>query len=131
MVDTLASADGIVANLASLLLEGAGSNICGVTVISRAFLRSAPIGAHDTVLYLEEESGRLQGWKLSRRRRLSTACTEISSIHAAGGGTVQRLRVPGLSKPDFRAGGFDRNPRGREAYRIGEDLRIKRVRNEF
>jgi hypothetical protein len=130
MVDTLASADDIVASLASLLLEGEGSNICGVPVISRAFLRSVPTDAHDTVLYLKE-SGRLQGWKLSRRRRLSTACTEISSIHAAGGGTVQRLRVPGLSKPDFRAGGFDRNPRGREAYRIGEDLRIKRVRNEF
>jgi hypothetical protein len=129
MVDTLASADDIVASLASLLLEGEGSNICGVPDISRAFLRSVPMGAHETVNYLKE-SGRLQGWKLSRRRRFSTACTEISSIHA-GGGTVQRLRVPDLSKPDFRAGGFDRNPRGREAYRIGEDLRIKRVRNEF
>jgi hypothetical protein len=67
MVDTPASADGIVASLASLLLEGAGSNICGVSVIRRAFLRSVPTGAHDTGLYLEE-SGRLQGRKLSRRR---------------------------------------------------------------
>lgn len=128
MVDTLASADGIVANLASLLLEGAGSNICGVTVISRAFLRSVPIGAHDIVLYLEEESGRLQGWKLSRRRQFSTARTEINSIYA--GDTIQRLRVPGLPKPDFLAGDLDRNPRGRDVYRVGEE-RIKRVRNEF
>jgi hypothetical protein len=67
MVDALASADSIVTSLACLLLEGAGSNICGIPVGSRAFIRSVPIGAHDTVIYLEE-SGRLQGWKLFRRR---------------------------------------------------------------
>jgi hypothetical protein len=67
MIDALASADSIVTSLASLLLEGAGSNICGIPVGSHAFIRSVPIGAHDKVIYLEE-SGRLQGWKLFRRR---------------------------------------------------------------
>jgi hypothetical protein len=118
MVDALASANSIVTSLASLLLEGAGSNICGVPIGSRAYLRSVPIGAHDTVLYLEEP-GRLQGWKLSRRRRFSTACTEISSIYA--GVTLQSLRVPGLSKPDFLAGA---STEIREAARPTESARI-------
>ena len=96
MVDALASADRIVTNLVSLLHEGGGSDICGSPVISRAFLHSAPIGAHDKVLYLEEKSGVLQGWKLARRR---------SDPTYTDGGAVQRLRASGLSKPNSLAGG--------------------------
>lgn len=96
MVEAPASADRIVASLVSLLLEGGGSDICGGFVISRAFLRSIPIDIHDTVLYLEEESGALQGWKLARRR---------SDPTYTDGGAVQRLRASGLSKPNSLAGG--------------------------
>jgi hypothetical protein len=92
MVDALTSADRIVASLVSLLLEGGGSDICGGPLISRAFLRSVPINAHDKVLYLEEKSGVLQGWTLARRRSAPTY---------ASGGAVQRLRAPGFIEAEL------------------------------
>jgi hypothetical protein len=47
----------------------------------------------------------------------------------------RRYRTETSSSGFIEAGlpswGLHRNPRGREAYRIGEDLGIKRVQNEF
>lgn len=114
MVDALANANRIACSLGSLLLEGAGSDVCGLLVISRAFSRSAPVGTPDIALYLEEKLGTLQGWTLSRQKRFSSAWREVNSDLHCQRGCYTKTSSSGLIEAGFPDWGLDRLSRSRK-----------------
>ena len=114
MVDALANANRIASSLGSLLLEGAESDICGVLVVSRAFLRSAPVGTLDIALYLKEKLGTLQGWTLSRQKRFSSAWREVNSDLHCRRRCYTGTSSSGFIEVGFPNWGLDRHSRSRK-----------------